>query len=120
MVKSYPTVESGLAGTAKSAEHPADAGSASQAAFTSAAIGMGWQLAVIVLIPIFGGYKLDQILDTAPWLTVIGLILASVGSILVIRRALAAFGNFDVPAPAETPAKPVDDTSATAAKDTSK
>jgi len=31
-----------------------------QVLFNSAAIGMSWQLAVVVLVPIVGGYKLDQ------------------------------------------------------------
>ena len=63
----------------------------------AAAFGMGWQLALVVLLPIFGGYKLDESMASAPVWTVVGLLVSMVGSILVIRRALAAFGNFTVP-----------------------
>lgn len=76
----------------------------SQPAFASAAIGMGWQLAVVVLLPIVGGYKLDQIhlarygqyYGGLPFWTLLGLVLAMVGSLLVIRHALTQFGNFNV------------------------
>jgi F0F1-type ATP synthase assembly protein I len=65
--------------------------------FTSAAIGMSWQLAVIVLLPIVGGYYIDRSLDLMPWITLLGLLIALAGSILVIRRALTVMNNFDVP-----------------------
>lgn len=69
---------------------------AAQASFGSAAIGMSWQLAVVVLLPILGGYKLDQHTHALPLWTLTGLVVGLVGSILVIKRALAAFGNFSV------------------------
>lgn len=62
-----------------------------QVLFNSAAIGMSWQLAVVVLVPIFGGYKLDEKVNTSPLWTLVGLALAMVGMILVVRRALIEF-----------------------------
>jgi F0F1-type ATP synthase assembly protein I len=99
MVKFITTSKLGLASSARSvSDHTPVAGDASQRSqFASAAIGMGWQLAVVVLIPIVGGYKLDVLLDSVPVWTLVGLIVAMAGSILVIRRALAAFGNFSLP-----------------------
>ncbi len=99
MEKSTATSKVGLASTARSPEHSAlDSADIkndySAGNFTSAAIGMGWQLAIIVLIPIIGGYKLDQKLATVPLWTIVGLIISMIGSVLVIRRALALFGNF--------------------------
>lgn len=93
MVKQTVPSKSTLASTARSVEQP---DKQPQSVFTSAAIGMGWQLAIVVLLPIVGGYKLDQKLGLTPWLTLLGLVLALVGSILVIRRALELMNNFDV------------------------
>jgi len=50
---------------------------------------MAWQLAIVVIIPIVGGYKLDEKYGLLPWLTILGLLLAMVASVLVIRRALS-------------------------------
>jgi F0F1-type ATP synthase assembly protein I len=64
-----------------------------QVLFNSAAIGMSWQLAVVVLVPIFGGYKLDERVHSSPLWTLVGLALAMIGMILVVRRALAEFNE---------------------------
>lgn len=101
MEKSSATSKPALASTARSVGEPSvtpEAQPASQSAFAGAAIGMGWQLAVVVLIPIIGGYKLDQMTGTtAPWLTLTGLVVALAGSILVIRHALMLMNNFNIP-----------------------
>lgn len=64
-----------------------------QMLFNSAAIGMSWQLAVVVLVPIVGGYNLDERAHSSPFWTLIGLALAMIGMILVVRRALTAFNE---------------------------
>jgi len=64
-----------------------------QALFNSAAIGMSWQLAIVVLVPIVGGYKLDERVHSSPLWTVVGLALAMVGMIVVVRRALSEFND---------------------------
>lgn len=96
MVKSTTTSKNGLASTAESDNnHISEQDNVSvNSAFTSAAIGMSWQLAVVVLVPIVGGYKLDQSVGTLPLLTLVGVVLAIAGSIFVIRRALKAFTSF--------------------------
>ncbi len=44
-----------------------------------AAMNMSWQLAVVVLVPIIGGFELDQKLDTLPALTIAGFFIAMAG-----------------------------------------
>lgn len=53
-------------------------------------IGMSWQLALVVLLPIFGGHYLDAKLypKAVPIFTLIGLIIALVGMILVVRTTI--------------------------------
>lgn len=53
---------------------------------------MSWQLAVVVLVPIIGGFELDQKLDTLPALTIAGFFIAMAGMGLVIWRQLQLFG----------------------------
>jgi len=103
MVKSFTTSQTQLASTARSHETAVtkrdltSGQSQSQttsdapdpSAFLSAALGMAWQLAVVVILPIVGGYKLDEKYGLLPWLTILGLVLAMVASVLVIRRALS-------------------------------
>ena len=60
---------------------------------------MSWQLAVIVIVPIVGGYKLDTIFQLSPVLTLLGLMVGLIGSIVVIRRAMDSFGNFAIALP---------------------
>lgn len=96
MVKSSATSHSKLASSARSK------GVDNRSPFNSAAIGMSWQLAVVVLLPIFGGYKLDTVFGPSPVWTLVGLVLAMVLSILVIRRALKEVNNFSIPAAEDT------------------
>ena len=56
--------------------------------FVVSALSMSWQLAVIVLGPIIGGYELDNHLKTTPWLLLAGIVLAFSGSLVVIINAL--------------------------------
>jgi F0F1-type ATP synthase assembly protein I len=58
--------------------------------FFIAAANMSWQLAIVVLVPIVGGFKLDQKLDTSPWLVIIGFVVAMAGTGLVIWQTLQA------------------------------
>ena len=65
-----------------------DRGVAAKKMFNSSALGMGWQLAVAVLIPIYGGYLLDNKFDSSPLCTLIGLVLSTALSVVIIRRAV--------------------------------
>ena len=104
MVKTSATSRVTLASTAKPiASHPSKTkpnsnDDAMRSAFTSAAIGMSWQLAIIVLLSILGGYKLDQVNHSSPLWTLVGLAVALAGSIIVIRGALKKMNNFNIPA----------------------
>ncbi len=48
--------------------------------FLGAIMDMSWRLAIVVLIPIVGGFKLDEKLHTSPWFVLVGFILAMAGT----------------------------------------
>lgn len=52
------------------------------------AADMSWQLALVVLVPIVGGHELDKHFNLSPTLTIVGFILAMIGSSLVLWRQL--------------------------------
>jgi F0F1-type ATP synthase assembly protein I len=62
--------------------------------FISSAISMSWQMALAVLIPIVGGYYLDQALKTTPWITLIGVVLAFVLVALIVRRTISELPEY--------------------------
>lgn len=59
--------------------------------FFSAAMNMSWQLAIVVLVPIIGGFELDKKLDMLPLLTITGFILAMIGMAAVVWRQMQLF-----------------------------
>lgn len=61
---------------------------ARQRTFMAMAIGMSWQLALVVIVPIFGGYLLDVHYHKAPWLTLAGLVVAAIGVFGVLSRVV--------------------------------
>jgi F0F1-type ATP synthase assembly protein I len=65
-----------------------------QKLFMSTMLGMSWQLAIIVLVPIVGGYKLDTVFKTSPLLTLIGLALAMLGMVLIVRRSVKELNKY--------------------------
>jgi F0F1-type ATP synthase assembly protein I len=56
--------------------------------FFSAVLDMTWQLALVFLIPIIGGYELDEHLKTSPLWLIVGGVLALAGVFAVLRRIL--------------------------------
>jgi F0F1-type ATP synthase assembly protein I len=56
--------------------------------FLSATLNMSWQLAIVVLVPIIGGFELDKKLHMLPLLTIVGFILAMIGMGVVVWRQL--------------------------------
>ena len=56
--------------------------------FIGAALNMSWQLAIVVLVPILVGSQLDKRLDLAPTMTVLGFIVAMVGTGLIMWKQL--------------------------------
>lgn len=59
--------------------------------FLVATANMSWQLAVVVLVPIIGGFELDKILKTVPALTIVGFLLAMAGMAFVVWRQLQLY-----------------------------
>jgi F0F1-type ATP synthase assembly protein I len=59
-----------------------------RAEFIVAALNMSWQLAIVVLVPIIGGYELDKALDTLPSFTILGFLIAMIGMALVVWRQM--------------------------------
>jgi F0F1-type ATP synthase assembly protein I len=56
--------------------------------FVTMALDMSWRLAAAVLVPIIGGFKLDEALKTTPVLTITGFVLAMGGMALVMWQTL--------------------------------
>ncbi len=56
--------------------------------FYLAATNMSWQLAIVVLIPIICGFKIDEHFNSLPIGTIIGFILAMTGMGVVVWRQL--------------------------------
>jgi len=56
--------------------------------FVSMGLDMTWRLAIVVLVPIVGGFELDRRLETTPVFTVVGFFLAMGGMALVMWQTL--------------------------------
>ena len=52
--------------------------------FFAATLGMGWRLAITVLVPLLAGIKLDQRFHTSPSYTLAGFMLAVAGGAAVV------------------------------------
>ena len=61
--------------------------------FVGAVLDLTWQMAIVVLVPIIGGYELDKALKTSPALIIIGFVLAMAGTFLVLRRTLNRYSD---------------------------
>lgn len=57
-------------------------------------VSMGWQLAVVVLLPLIGGNIVDKQAGTLPWFTLLGLFVAMAGMIVVVSRALKDVNSY--------------------------
>lgn len=62
------------------------AGFDAKSQLVAASITLGWQLALMVLIPIFLGVQVDRKFDTSPSFTLTALFLAVAGSVVIISR----------------------------------
>lgn len=56
-------------------------------------LNMSWQLAIVVIVPIVGGYLLDQRLGSSPWLVLAGLVVAVLATCGVLWRTLREANN---------------------------
>lgn len=61
------------------------------------ALNMSWQLAIVFLVPVIGGVKLDKHFQTSYLFTFIGLGLATIGSGVVMWRALKIANSMPSP-----------------------
>ena len=61
--------------------------------FVLAVLDMSWQLAIVVLIPLIGGFELDKHLHTAPVLSIVGFLLAMVGTYAVIKKMYVQYSQ---------------------------
>jgi len=61
------------------------------------ALDMSWRLAVVVLVPIIGGFKLDEHFKTSPLWIIVGFLLAMAGFALVIWQTFEAANKIPVP-----------------------
>lgn len=59
-----------------------------QSDFWAATLNMSWQLALVVLVPLLGGFALDNKFNTTPILTIVGFVLAMAGMAMVVWRQL--------------------------------
>ena len=58
--------------------------------FLNMALNMSWQLAIVVIVPIVGGHELDIHLETTPWLTIVGTVIAAMGVFMILRQTVKA------------------------------
>lgn len=72
-------------------------GTNARSVFVGMALTMSWQLAVVVLFPIFAGVQLDKALSSGYTYTFIGLGVALLGSIVVMWSAIQRANRIPVP-----------------------
>ena len=65
--------------------------------FITMALDMTWRLAIVVLVPVIGGFELDDRLETTPVFIITGFVLAMAGIALVFWRTLQEAAKVEVP-----------------------
>lgn len=65
--------------------------------FVSMALTMTWQLALVVLVPVLIGVRLDKSFGTSPLYLLIGLAVALLGSVAVMWRTMQSASRLPVP-----------------------
>jgi F0F1-type ATP synthase assembly protein I len=56
--------------------------------FISTVMNMGWRLAVTFLVPVIFGAWLDRRFDSSPSYTLTGMIIAVIGSVMVVSNTV--------------------------------
>lgn len=74
-----------------------DATTSHSSVFIGMALDMAWRLAIVVLVPVIGGFKLDEAFETAPVLTITGFFVAMGGMALVMWATLKKANEIEVP-----------------------
>ena len=80
-----------------STKPPKYAGKSANTVFLAMALDMTWRLAIVVLVPVIGGFKLDEALDTSPALTLLGFLLAMGGMAYVMWQTLQKANQTTMP-----------------------
>jgi F0F1-type ATP synthase assembly protein I len=62
-----------------------------KAEFLGAAFNLSWQLAIVFLIPVIGGFKLDEHFHKSPLYTLIGFAIAITGVVIILKNVLSEF-----------------------------
>lgn len=60
-----------------------------KAIFLAAITDLTWRMALVVLVPLIGGFKLDEALHTSPALAILGFVVAMAGLFVVMKQAVA-------------------------------
>jgi len=58
------------------------------AVFITMAFDMTWRLAIVILVPVIGGYELDKKLHTNPVLLIIGFVVAMIGMAVIMWQTM--------------------------------
>ncbi|HMH31253.1 MAG TPA: hypothetical protein VK534_02135 [Methylomirabilota bacterium] len=64
--------------------------------FISQALDMSWRLAIVVLVPIIGGFELDKALDMSPLLTIVGFLIAMTGFGLILWQMMQEVSHIPI------------------------
>ena len=73
--------------------------------FVGMALDMSWKLALVVLVPIVGGYEIDSHTGTTPVVTIVGFVLAMLGVAYVMWSTLQAANRMTAPTTVAKPNK---------------
>lgn len=58
---------------------------------------MSWRLAIVVLVPIIGGFELDKRWHTTPAFLILGFLMAGGGMALVLKQILNQYSPVPPP-----------------------
>ncbi len=58
-----------------------------------ASLDMSWRLAIVVLVPIVGGFYIDKALEMLPVFTIVGFFVAMAGTAYVMWRTLKEYNS---------------------------
>lgn len=61
------------------------------------ALDMSWRLALVFLVPVIGGFELDQHFKTEPYLVILGFVIAIAGMIVVMKQTVQSASQLPVP-----------------------
>lgn len=86
----------GGSNTDKNASSLTEQSTVARGAFLNMALNMSWQLALVVLVPILVGVKLDKVFSTGSICTFIGLGVAVLGSVVVMWRTMQTANRLPV------------------------